>query len=60
MFLKFGSHKDMLDLYENGSIFMKTREYFRKKEDEVLRGDNLEGASRIINSLPGTFLIPNS
>lgn len=37
---------------------MNTIEYFRKVEDEELRGDKYEGVSRVINSLPGTFKIP--
>ncbi|WP_146193468.1 hypothetical protein [Flavobacterium sediminis] len=37
---------------------MNTIEYFRKVEDEELRGDRYEGVSRVINSLPGTFKIP--
>lgn len=36
---------------------MNTIEYFRKVEDEELRGDKYEGVSRVINSLPGTFKI---
>ena len=59
MFLKFGSYDHMLDLYENGTIFLNTIEYFRKLEDQELRGDVYEGASKVINSLPGTFQIPN-
>ena len=37
---------------------MNTIEYFRKVEDEELRGDKYEGVSKVINSLPGTFKIP--
>ena len=56
--LKFGSEENILDLFENGTIYMNTIEYFRKVEDGELRGDKYEGVSRIINSLPGTFKIP--
>lgn len=58
-FLKFGSLEHMTDLFENGTIYMNTIQHFRKVEDEELRGDKYEGASKIINSLPGTFRIPN-
>lgn len=58
LFLKFGSEENILDLFENGTIYMNTIEYFRKIEDGELRGDSYEGVSRIINSLPGTFKIP--
>ncbi len=58
MFLKFGSYHDILDLYENGTIYMNPVQYFRKIEDKELRGDKYEGASEIINSFPGTFRIP--
>lgn len=57
-FLKLGSEENILVLFENGTIYMNTIEYFRKVEDEELRGDKYEGVSRVINSLPGTFKIP--
>ena len=58
LFLKLGSEKNILDLFENRTIYMNTIEYFRKVEDEELRGDKYEGVSKVINSLPGTFKIP--
>lgn len=58
LFLKLGNEKNIRDLFENGTIYINTIEYFRKIEDEELRGDKYEGVSRIINSLPGTFKIP--
>ena len=58
LFLKLGSEENILDLFENGTIYMNTIEYFRKVEDEELRGDKYEGVSKVINSLPGTFKIP--
>ena len=58
MFLKLGSLKNITDLYENGTVYINTIEFFKKIEDNELRGDNYEGASEIINSLPGTFRIP--
>ena len=57
LFLKLGSEENILDLFENGTIYMNTIEYFRKIEDGELRGDKYEGVSRIINSLTGTFKI---
>lgn len=58
LFLKLGSEENILDLFENGTIYMNTIEYFRNVEDEELRGDKYEGVSRVINSLPGTFKLP--
>ena len=57
LFLKLGNEKNIYDLFENGTIYINTIEYFRKVEDEELRGDKYEGVSRVINSLPGTFKI---
>ena len=58
LFLKLDSKENILDLFDNGTIYMNTIEYFRKVEDEELRGDKYEGVSKVINSLPGTFKIP--
>lgn len=58
LFLKFGAEKHIRDLYENGTIYLNSIQYFRKVEDRELRGDKYEGASKIVNSLPGTFRIP--
>lgn len=58
MFLKIGKEEHIRDLYENGTIYINPIQYFRKIEDQELRGDGYEGASEIINSLPGTFRIP--
>ncbi|WP_299584665.1 hypothetical protein [uncultured Sunxiuqinia sp.] len=58
MFIKIGAKEHIQDLYDNGTIYINTIEYFRKVEDEELRGDKYEGATEIINSLPGTFRIP--
>ena len=58
--LKVGKMEHIQDLYENGTIFFNTIQYFRELEDKQLRGDGYEGASNIINSLPGTFIIPGS
>ena len=59
-FIKFGSEKNIIDLYNNGTVFLNTIQYFRNIEDGELRGDNYEGVSQIINSLPGTFKIKES
>ncbi len=39
MFLKIGQEEHIKDLYENGTIYLNTIEYFRKIEDEELRGN---------------------
>lgn len=59
-FIKFGSERNILDLYTNGTVFLNTIQYFRNIEDGELRGDKYEGVSEIINSLPGTFKIKES
>ena len=58
MLLKFGQQEHIYDLYENGTVYMNTVEHFRRTEDSELRGDKFEGATKVINSLPGTFKIP--
>ncbi len=58
MLLKFGSEKDITDMYLNGTIFMSPIQRFREIEDDELRGDLYEGVSRITNYLPGKFEIP--
>lgn len=58
MFLKFGSERDITDLYENGTIYMNPIQRFRKLEDNELRGDPYEGVSKIHNFGPGEFEIP--
>lgn len=57
-FLKFGKERHIKDMFEKGSIFLNTVEYFRNIEDKELRGDKYEGTTKVINSLPGTFTIP--
>lgn len=51
-FIKFGSERNTLDLYENGTIYCNTIEYFRKLEDDYLRGDSYEGTFKITNYPP--------
>jgi len=58
MFIKFGSLENIQDLYENGTVYLNTIQHFRDYEDQQLRGDAYEGASKVKNSLPGTFRIP--
>ncbi|NOQ26297.1 MAG: hypothetical protein GQ564_13110 [Bacteroidales bacterium] len=58
MFLKLGSYENIRDLYENGTVYLNTIQYFRNLEDNELRGDNYEDSTRIVNSLPRTFAIP--
>ena len=48
-FLKFGSEKNSRDLYENGTIYFNTIDYFQILEEQELRGDNYEGTTVINN-----------
>lgn len=57
LFLKFGKEEHIRDLYENGTVYCNSVEYFNKVEDEELRGDNYEGARFIKNYPPGKFRI---
>jgi len=57
VFIKIGSEENIRDLYENGTIYINTIDYFKNIEDEELRGDKYEGVSEIINSHNGTFWI---
>jgi len=59
MFLKFGQEEHIRDLYQNGTIFMNSIQYFRKLEDGELRGDRYEGINRIRNYPAGQFEIPS-
>ena len=58
MFLKFGQKEHIKELFESGTIYMNSIQYFRKIEDGELRGDVYEGVSRIKNLPPGQFFIP--
>jgi len=60
MFIKIGTEEHIRDLYETGTIYLNTIEYFKKVEDEELRGDKYEGTSKIMNSFSGTFRISGS
>lgn len=57
--LKFGSLPNIQDLYDNGTIYLNPIEYFRNAEDNKVRGDNYEGVTSVVNSLPGVFRITN-
>lgn len=58
MFLKFGSEENIQDLYKHGTIYMNSREFFRRIEDKDLRGDSYEGVHKIKNYGKGSFHIP--
>lgn len=47
--LKFGSHDDIMDLYENGTVYFNSIDYFQNLEEQGLRGDNYEGTFQIRN-----------
>ncbi len=49
-FIKFGEKKNILDLYENGTLYFNTIDYFQNLESEQgVRGDNYEGTTRLTN-----------
>lgn len=48
-FIKFGSRDNIIDLYNNGTIYCNTFDYFIKLEDGYLRGDKYEGTFKISN-----------
>jgi hypothetical protein len=51
--IKFGAEEHILDLYNNGTIYCNTIEYFRShEEDGALRGDSYEGTTMIKNYPP--------
>lgn len=56
-FIKFGHEEHMLDMFNNGNIYLNTVQSFRNFEDNNLRGDNYEGVSEVINYPKGTFEI---
>jgi hypothetical protein len=60
MFIKFGSEENITDLFENGTIYFNSREFFRRIEDKEVRGDSYEAVHEIKNYGPGSFLIPSS
>jgi len=58
LLIKLGSEEHMRDLYENGTVYINTVDFFRRKDDDEYRGDSYEGASEIINSNTGYIQIP--
>ena len=44
---KTGKHEHIVDLQRNGAVYLNTLEYFRKIEDNEIRGDSSEGATEI-------------
>lgn len=63
--LKFGSEENILNLFENGTVFFNTIDYFQNLEEQGLRGDTYEGTFKITNLFKenGVFLkikIPNT
>lgn len=47
--LKFGNEENIFDLFQNGTIFFNTIDYFQNLEEQGLRGDPYEGTFRITN-----------
>lgn len=58
-FLKFGNEAHIRDLYQNGTIFMNSIQYFKDFEDSNLRGDKYESVNEIRNYPSGSFVIPS-
>lgn len=58
-FLKFGQVHNIKELYHNGIVFMNSIEYFRRLDDNGIRGDSYEGINNIINFPSGKFSIPS-
>jgi hypothetical protein len=48
-FIKFGQKEHILDLYENGTVYCNTLQYFRNHENVAI-GDKYEGTTKITNS----------
>lgn len=57
--LKFGEKSHIMDLYENGTIFMNPIEHFRHIQDGGLRGDDYEGLISVKNYSEGMIEIPS-
>lgn len=64
IFFKFGSEEHITDLFENGTIYFNTIDYFQKLEEQGLRGDKYEGTTKITNhksdKLKLTITIPET
>jgi hypothetical protein len=55
---KFGSEENIIDLLENGTMYLNSIQYFKTVEDAELRGDKYEGITEILNFPNGEFEIP--
>ena len=55
-FLKFGEKNNILDLYENGTIWMSSLQFIRVCDE--IAGDKYEGVHSIDNLPSGIFQIP--
>lgn len=49
IFFKFGNEENITDLFENGTIYFNTIDYFQRLEEKGLRGDHYEGTTKITN-----------
>ncbi len=58
LLLKFGSHKNCLELLNDGKIYMNTVRYFQRLEKEAI-GDKFEGVSNLINIPKGKITLMN-
>lgn len=55
LFIKIGDLRWIQDLYENGTVYMNTLDYFKKINDNSLRGDPNEGAINLSNPKNATI-----
>lgn len=58
IFLKIGTLKHITDMYENGTIYMNSLDFFKEIEDDFLRGDENEGAIHKVNTANATIKFP--
>ena len=56
-FIKFGQEEHILDMFNNGNIYLNTIQSFKSFEDDSLRGDKYEGVSKITNYPKGNLEI---
>ncbi len=58
--IKFGKYEHVSSLRNQGDIYMNTLPYFRKIEDNDLRGDPFDSVSEIQRGTKGHVLIPST
>jgi hypothetical protein len=58
--VKFGRYENLCQLRDQGLLYMKSLQYFKKIEDEDLRGDKYEGVAEIKRGTSGTVTPKNN